>query len=75
MNLIPDRVSAVGIGAAIFIGVFLPTPALILAALASAGAFFVPQPKRSTVWYLATALAVAAVARLLVHTVLGTFLM
>jgi len=75
MNLIPDRISAVGIGAAIFIGVLFPVAALILAAVAGAGAFFVPQPKRSTVWYLATALAAAAVARLTVHTVLGTFLM
>lgn len=75
MNLIPDRVSAVGIAAAIFLGVLVPTPALIVAVVLAIGGVLVPQPKRSTLWYLATATAAAAVARLFVHTILGTFLM
>ncbi len=75
MNLIPDRVSAVGIAAAIFLGVILPIPALAIASVLAAGGFLVEQPKRSTMWYLATAAATAAAARLLVHNILGTFLM
>ena len=75
MNLIPDRVSVAGIGAAIFLGVLLPVPALIFSGVLAAGGLLVPQPKRSTVWYIATAAAASAAARLLVHTVLGTFLM
>lgn len=75
MNLIPERVSVVAIGAAIFLGVLLPVPALIFSGALAAGGLLVEQPRRSTVWYIATATAAAAVARLFVHTVLGTFLM
>lgn len=75
MNLIPNRVSAVGIGAAIFLGVLLPVPALVFAGVLAAGGFLIDQPKRSTVWYIATAAGAAAIARLFIHTVLGTFLM
>ena len=75
MNLIPDRVSAVSIGVAIFFGVLLPIPALVSAGILATAAFVVPRAKRSTVLYLATAAAAASLARLFVHTVLGTFLM
>ena len=75
MALIPDRVSVISIGAAIFLGVLFPTPALVVAGLLAAGSFLIPQPKRSTLLYIATATAAAAIARLFVHTVLGTFLM
>lgn len=75
MKWISDRVSAVGIGASIFIGVIFPVVALVLGAFAGLGGFLVPQPKRSTLWYLGVGLAAAAVARLLVHRVLGTVLM
>ncbi len=75
MNLIPDRVSAIGIAAAIFLGVLVPVPALVVAVVLAAGGVLVPQPKRSTLWYLATATAAAGIARLFVHTILGTFLM
>jgi len=75
MNLIPDRISAVGIAAAIFLGVLLPVPALVFSGVLAAGGLLVEQPKRSTVWYIATAAAASALARLFVHTILGTFLM
>ncbi len=75
MNLLPDRVSAVGIATAIFVGVLLPTPALVGAGILAAGSFLAPRPKRATLLYLATAMAAAALARLFVHTILGTFLM
>ncbi len=75
MDLIPDRVPALGIGAAIFLGVLLPVPALVLAAVLGAGGLLVSQPKRSTLWYLAVAAAAAAGARLAVHAGLGSLLM
>jgi len=75
MNLIPDRVSGIGIGAALFVGVILPVPGIVLAALAGLGALLLRNPKRATVLYLATALAAASLARLSIHWIFGTFLM
>jgi len=48
---------------------------LVFSGVLAVGGLLVEQPKRSTVWYIATAAAASAVARLLVHTVLGTLLM
>jgi len=75
MNLIPERVSATGIGASLLLGVIFPVPALVLATVTGAGAFLLRNPKRATLLYVATALAAASIARLLIHYVFGTFLM
>lgn len=75
MNLIPDHVSGLGIGAALLVGVVFPVPGLVLATLTGASAFLLRNPKRATLLSMATALAAASAARLLVHYVLGTSLM
>ncbi len=75
MNLIPDRISATGIGLALLLGVIFPVPTLALAAAVAAAAFLLRNPKRTTLLHFATALAAASVARLLIHWVFRTFLM